>query len=213
MDPFLTSGFLTLFILVDPIGVAPIFLSLTLGMTAAEKRRLALRAMLIATGILGFFAVAGQPFLGAMGISLPAFRIAGGLLLFWTAFEMIFEKRTERKTKTAKKAMDEPGHDGLAAFPLAMPLLAGPGAITAVMLLADQSTTHPFGIFSVLGLILAIMLVSIVTLLAAVQVEKIISQTVRTILTRLLGVILTALAVQFVVDGIIEIFETASKAA
>lgn len=205
MSEFVTSAFLTMFIIVDPVGVAPIFLSLTTGMTPREKHAVAIKATALSILILAFFALAGHRFLDLMGISLPAFRIAGGLLLFWTAVEMVFEQRNKRKSKTADRAMHEEHPDDIAAFPLAVPLLAGPGAITAVMLLAERAGDSLIRFSTVFGVMLAVFALTLVTLLAAVRVDKIMSASFRTVITRLLGVILAALAVQFVADGIIEI--------
>ena len=205
MSEFVTSAFLTMFIIVDPVGVAPIFLSLTTGMTPREKHVVAIKATVIAILILAFFALAGHRFLELMGISLPAFRIAGGLLLFWTAVEMIFERRNKRKSETADRAMNEEHSDDIAAFPLAVPLLAGPGAITAVMLLAERAGDSLIRFSAVFGVMLSVLMLTLITLLAAVRVEKIMSASFRTVITRLLGVILAALAVQFVADGISEL--------
>ena len=205
MSEFITSAFLTMFIIVDPVGVAPIFLSLTAGMADRQKRIVALKATLIAVVILTFFALAGNRFLELMGISLPAFRIAGGLLLFWTAVEMVFEQRSKRKSETAGRAIDENHPDDIAAFPLAVPLLAGPGAITAIMLLGERAGDSLIRFGAVMGVMLTVIGITLITFLAAVRIEKVMSPSFRTVITRLLGVILAALAVQFVADGIAEI--------
>src|SRR4051812_39591128 len=133
---FLTAAVVTLLVVVDPPGLGPIFLGVTRGMTAAQRRSVAWRAAVIATGVLAFFALVGEPFLRLLGITAPAFRIAGGLLLFWIAFEMVFERRSERKASTAEIAITKDHISNVAAFPLAIPLMAGPGAITATMLLS-----------------------------------------------------------------------------
>jgi len=125
---WLLNSFTTLFVIIDPIGLAPIFLALTMGMSNADRRAIAWRASLVSAVILIVFALVGGAFLETLGISLPAFRIAGGLLLFWTAFEMIFEKRVERKTNSAERTVSKSDIQNLAVFPLAIPLMAGPGA-------------------------------------------------------------------------------------
>ncbi len=201
LDYFL-SALTTLMVTVDPPGLAPIFLSLTVGLTAPERRNVAVRATLIAGGIMLGFAFFGQPVLGALGIGFPAFRIAGGLLLFWIAFEMIFELRGRRKTNVARTAIDEDHIRNIAAFPLAIPLMAGPGTITATMLIAGSAGGEPV---KLTALVLVIALVSVSCLLVFLvseRLSKLLGVTGNLVLTRLLGVILAALAVQFVIDGI-----------
>ncbi len=139
MYDFIASAIATLLVTVDPPALAPIFLSVTRGMTAAERRRVAIRASVIAFAIMAFFGIAGDATLKLLGVSLPAFRIAGGLLLFWIAFEMVFERRNTRKQETAETAITDDHIQNVAAFPLAIPLMAGPGAITAMLLLAGRT--------------------------------------------------------------------------
>lgn len=199
---YFLSALTTLMVTVDPPGLAPIFLSLTLGMTREERRSVAIRATLIAGVIMLGFAFFGAPVLGALGIGFPAFRIAGGLLLFWIAFEMIFELRGRRKNNVARTAIDEDHIRNIAAFPLAIPLMAGPGTITATMLIAG--TAHGDGI-KLGALVLVILLVSVSCLavfLVADRLSKMLGVTGNLVLTRLLGVLLAALAVQFVIDGV-----------
>lgn len=199
----LISAFVTLFVIIEPIGIAPIFVALTADRTARQRRLVALRAVIIATAVLVLFALLGQWLLGAMGITLPAFRVAGGLLLFWISFEMVFEKRQQRKTSTAERSIAEEPHDDVAAVPLAVPLLAGPGAITAVILLAAPAGADPVRLALVVGVILAVLVATLVILLVAVPLDRFMGKTVRMVVTRLLGVVLAALAVQFVADGIL----------
>lgn len=199
----LISAFVTLFVIIEPIGIAPIFVALTADRTARQRRLVALRAVIIATAVLVLFALLGQWLLGAMGITLPAFRVAGGLLLFWISFEMVFEKRQQRKTSTAERSIAEEPHDDVAAVPLAVPLLAGPGAITAVILLAAPAGADPVRLALVVGVILAVLVATLVILLVAVPLDRLMGKTVRMVVTRLLGVVLAALAVQFVADGIL----------
>lgn len=202
----LISAFVTLFVIIEPIGIAPIFLALTGDRTARQRRFVALRAVLIAGAVLVLFALLGQWLLGAMGITLPAFRVAGGLLLFWISFEMVFEKRQQRKTTTAERSVADEPHDDVAAVPLAVPLLAGPGAITAVILLAAPAGTDPVRLALVVGVILAVLVATLIVLLAAVPLDRLMGKTVRMVVTRLLGVVLAALAVQFVADGILALW-------
>src|SRR5215217_4941276 len=136
---YISAALVTLLVTLDPVALAPIFVSLTRGMNAGERRRVSLRACLIAFGILAFFGLGGEVLLRLLGVGLPAFRISGGLLLFWIAFEMVFERRNERKQHTATVAITEDHIRNVAAFPLAIPLMAGPGAITATILLAGRA--------------------------------------------------------------------------
>ncbi len=197
----LINAFTTLLVTIDPPGLAPIFLGLTVGMTRAQRKQVALRGTIIAFIILAVFALFGASVLGILGISIGAFRIAGGLLLFWIAFEMVFEKRQDRKEKTGTAAITVDHIQNIAVFPLAIPLISGPGAISATILLAGSMQ----GSFERAQLIIVIavsLLLMFLALLIADRLDRFLGVTGRAILTRLLGVILAALATQFVVDGI-----------
>jgi multiple antibiotic resistance protein len=199
---FLSNAFATLLVTIDPPAIAPMFLALTVGMSAAERRQVAMRATVIATLALAFFALVGQNLLTVLGITLPAFRIAGGLLLFWIAFEMVFEKRSERKNNVAKSAIDLDHIRNVAAFPLAIPLMAGPGAITATMLLAGQTGGQPHLMAALMGIIAFICGLCWLVFLFAERISQALGVTGNIVLTRLLGIVLVALAVQFVIDGV-----------
>lgn len=199
---FATAALVTMLVTLDPPGLAPIFLSLTRGMSKSERKQVAIRASIIAFCIMAFFAVAGDIVLKALGVSLPAFRIAGGLLLFWIAFEMVFERRTERKQQTAETAITQDHIRNVAAFPLAIPLMAGPGALTAMILLAGRAGGDPL-LLATLAVICGLVVLScLLVFLSATPIAKLLGVTGNIVLTRLLGVILAALAVQFVIDGI-----------
>ena len=204
---WLINSFTTLFVIMDPIGLAPIFLVLTQGMSKQAKRAIAWRATLVSACILVIFTLIGGAFLETLGISLPAFRIAGGLLLFWTAFEMIFEKRVERKTGVAERTVSKSDIQNLAVFPLAIPLMAGPGTISATVLLASNQREW-IGLGYLIGIILVILLLCYAIFILASQIDKFLGEMGRALLSRLLGVILAALAIQFVVDGILAIANT-----
>jgi multiple antibiotic resistance protein len=199
---YFLSALTTLMVTVDPPGLAPIFLSLTVGLTPAERRNVAIRATIIAGGIMLGFAFFGQPVLGALGIGFPAFRIAGGLLLFWIAFEMIFELRGRRKTNVARTAIDEDHIRNIAAFPLAIPLMAGPGTITATMLIAGSAGGEAVKLGALVVVIGLVSISCLLVFLVSDRLSKLLGVTGNLVLTRLLGVILAALAVQFVIDGI-----------
>lgn len=202
MVDYLLNAVVTLFVTIDPVGLAPIFAVLTTGMTRLERRATALRACLISGAVLVAFAVVGEPLIGGLGIQLPAFRIAGGLLLFAIAFEMVFGRREARKSAAAQTAADREDTRHLAVFPLAIPLIAGPGAISATILIAS----HAAGIAAVAGLIVIIALLigaCLAVFLLAGEIERILGDTGRIVVSRLLGLILAALAVQFVADGVL----------
>ncbi|HAT86783.1 MAG TPA: MarC family protein [Rhizobiales bacterium] len=195
------NAFVTLFVTIDPLGLAPIFLAITSGASKQERMKIAVRAVLTAAVILIAFALIGQAILSVLGISLGAFRIAGGLLLFVIAFEMVFEKRKERKSKSAQKALTDDEIHNIAVFPLAIPLIAGPGAISAVLLLVSQSSGW-VDQGSVLAVILFVLILVMLMFLLASPVERLLGESGRNVLTRLLGVLLSALSVQFIADGI-----------
>lgn len=195
------NAFVTILVTIDPPGLAPIFLAVTRGMTHVERRQVSIRASIIGFGVLALFALAGSAILTMFGITLPAFRVAGGFLLFFIAFEMVFEKRQDRKEKISDVAITRDHIHNIAAFPLAIPLIAGPGAISATVLLSG-SFHGWMAQATLVGIILACLLVTYLVFLLAQRIDKWLGQTGRSILTRLLGVILAALAVQFVADGI-----------
>lgn len=203
MNPeFFISALVTLLVVVDPIGLVPIFTSLTARLTAASRRRVALRASLIAFLILCGAALIGDWLLRQLGIGLPAFRIAGGLLLFSIASEMVFGVRIVREANTAEAAVEEEHVRNLAAFPLGIPLMAGPGAITAVILLAGRAQGDPRYLGGLIAVIAIVMAACLVAFLVGTRITKLLGVTGNVVLERLLGVILAALAVQFVIDGV-----------
>lgn len=196
------NALVTLFVTIDPIGLAPIFLAVTSGATKAERSKIAFRAVFTAAGILLTFALVGKTIMEALGITLPAFRIAGGILLFVIAFEMVFEKRKERKSKSAQKALTEDEIHNIAVFPLAIPLISGPGAISAVLLLSSQAPDLVTKV-SILAVIAFVLVLVMVTFFVAPLIDKLLGQNGRNVLTRLLGVLLAALSIQFIADGIL----------
>jgi multiple antibiotic resistance protein len=197
------SAFFTLFVTIDPPGLAPLFLALTTGMSRAERAQVALRATLIAFGVLVLFAVAGLGILSVFGITLPAFRIAGGVLLFYIAFEMIFEKRQERHERSAERARTVDQIRSIAVFPLAIPLIAGPGAISATILLSG-TYSEVLGRALLIAIVAVNLAVAWLVFLLAERFDSYLGETGRIVLTRLLGLILAALAVQFVADGVLD---------
>lgn len=194
---FLITAFATLFVVIDPPGLVPMFIALTTGMSAEHRRAMALRACLIATILLTAFGFFGESILGFIGISMPAFRIAGGILLFLTALDMLFERRTQRR----EGQTPDPDHDP-SVFPLATPLIAGPGAIATMILLMGQAGESWMVSVAILGLLWAMMLVTYLFLLASPPLERMLGRTGTVVITRLLGMLLAALSVQFVIDGV-----------
>jgi multiple antibiotic resistance protein len=198
---YLVTALVTLVIVLDPIGLAPTFVAITHGLPAAARNQVAIRACVIAGAILAGSALVGDFLLSALGISLPAFRIAGGLLLFSIASEMVFGLRIERQSKTAEQALEEHVRN-IAAFPLAIPLMAGPGAITATVLLSGRAAGQPALLAELIGVVVLVVTLCLFVFLAATRIEKLLGITGNVVLSRLLGVLLAALAVQFVVDGV-----------
>ncbi len=201
MTELFISAFVTFFVVIDPPGCAPIFSSLTAGTDAAHRRAMAIRSVLVASGILLVFAVFGEDLLGALGISLDAFRVAGGIMLFLIALDMVFEKRTERRESRAQDVKANPKHEDISIFPMAIPMIAGPGSIASVMLLMAKSNglTESLIVLSALG---AMLVLTLISLLLAGPLMKLLGYRVEAMITRILGVVLAALAAQFVIDGI-----------
>lgn len=195
------SAFVTLFVVIDPPGCAPIYAGLTKGASAAQARSMALRATAIAAAILLVFAVFGEELLGALHIELNSFRIAGGLMLFFIAFDMVFEKRTQRREERAEKVAATPEIEDVSVFPMAMPMLAGPGAIAAVMLLMNEANGLPQSL-EVLAALAAVLVITAAALVAAGPLIRLAGDKVEAVITRLLGVLLAALAAQYVIDGL-----------
>ncbi|WP_137680770.1 MarC family protein [Aurantiacibacter suaedae] len=199
------SAFVTLFVVIDPPGCAPIYAGLTANATSAARRSMAIRACLIAAVILLGFALFGEALLAAMHIELDAFRVAGGIMLFLIALEMVFEKRTERRNDRADRVREDPEHEDVSVFPMAMPMLAGPGAIASIMLLAGNAkgVEGTLVVLAALGLVLVLTLMA---LLAASPLMRVFGDKVEAVITRLLGVLLAALAAQYVIDGLRDSF-------
>jgi multiple antibiotic resistance protein len=198
---FLISALVTLLVVVDPVGLVPTFLGVTDGLSKKFRRQIALRACLIAGAILIGTALFGDWLLRVLGIGIPAFRIAGGILLFAFAFEMVLGLRLKHAAQDAEQAAEEHIHN-MAAFPLAIPLMAGPGAITATILLAGQAGGRPEWLAVLLGVVVVVMTACMIAFAAADRIGKLLGVTGNVVLSRLLGVILAALAVQYIVDGV-----------
>ncbi|HEV2815894.1 MAG TPA: MarC family protein [Allosphingosinicella sp.] len=200
MIELFVSAFVTFLVVIDPPGCAPIFASLTSRTTPEHRRAMALRSVGIAAGILLFFGLLGQDLLAALGVSLSAFRIAGGILLFLIAIDMVFEKRTERREHRAEEVSAREADD-ISVFPMAIPMIAGPGSIASIMLLMARSEGLVASLV-VLGALAATLVLTLLCLLLAGPLMRLLGHRMEAMLTRLLGVILAALAAQFVIDGL-----------
>jgi MarC family membrane protein len=199
------SALVTFLVIIDPPGCAPIFASLTRGTPANHRRSMAIRSSLIAWAILIFFALLGRPMLHALGISLASFRIAGGIMLFMIALDMVFERRTQRRESRAQSIEGTPEAEDISVFPMAIPMIAGPGSIASAMLWVSRAD-GPEQVAAVLAAITVVMLLTLLALLAAGPIMKVIGEKLEAMITRILGVILAALAAQFVIDGLKQSF-------
>jgi multiple antibiotic resistance protein len=202
MIELFVSSLITFFVVIDPPGCAPIYAGLSAGATAAHRRAMAVRAVGVAAAILLVFALFGEDLLRGLGIELASFRIAGGIMLFLIALEMVFEKRTQRREDRAAKVAEVPEEaEDVSIFPMAMPMIAGPGSIASVMLLMSRNDglERTLVVLAALATILALTLVA---LLAAGPIMRLLGAKIEAVITRLLGVLLAALAVQFVIDGV-----------
>lgn len=195
------TAFVTLFVVIDPIGLGPMFVALTQGSTAAERRRIGIIAVSVAAGILTVFGLAGDSVLAFLGISLPAFRISGGLLLFMIALDMVFERRVQRREQRAGGEDALPSNDP-SVFPLATPLLAGPGAIATVILLTGRQAGDLAGQATVLAVLYVLLLLTLIMFFLGGYIERLLRRTGVIVVSRLFGMLLAALSVQFVLDGL-----------
>ncbi len=196
----LLTTFVTLFVIIDPIGLAPLFVSLTRGMDAKSRSSVALRAIGISFFLLALFGIVGEKLLDAIGIGIPAFRISGGMLLFLISVDMLFEKRSERREKRSEEALPDPS-----VFPLAMPLVAGPGALATMILLNSQNTGNIAGQVGVMLTMAAVLLVTYIFFRLGGTIEKLLGHTGIVVVTRLLGMVLAAMSVQFVLNGLTDL--------
>ncbi len=197
---FMITAFATMIVIIDPFAIGPMFLALTPGMTPAQRRRIAWRGVVIAGLLLLVFAAFGEAVLNFIGISMPAFRVAGGILLFLTALDMLFDRRTKRRESQAE-ASDAHDHDDPSVFPLAIPLIAGPGSIASVILLTGEKPGLE-GLVTVMGITFGVLIIMGLTMQVSGYLEQLLGKVGINVITRLLGMLLAALSVQFVLDGL-----------
>lgn len=198
------TAFVTLFVVIDPIGIAPLFVALTQGASATERRRIGVIAVSVAAAILTLFGLAGETALGFLGISMAAFRISGGILLFLIALEMVFERRSQRRERQRDDGRadgDEPRHDP-SVFPLATPLLAGPGAIASLILLLGRHQGDVTGQLAVFAVLYMLLMLALAMFFLGGVIERLLRRTGVLVVSRVLGMVLAALSVQFVLDGL-----------
>jgi multiple antibiotic resistance protein len=197
----LLNTFVALFIVIDPLGLAPMFIALTSGAGAGFRRKMAINGTLLASGMLLVFYFGGTWLLNALGIGIPAFRVAGGALLFLLAIDMVFARQSGLRSTTIREQREAETKQDISVFPLAFPLIAGPGALTTVLLMAS-SVKGALAFGAILAVLVVILIITLLTLLYAARIMKFLGETGTNVISRLFGLILSALAVQFVLDGI-----------
>ena len=208
MIEFLLSTFVTFFVVVDPPGIAPMFISLTHAVSAVERRRIALRGVAIATGVLFAFALGGGALLDVLGIGIPAFRVAGGVLLLLLSIDMVMVRPSGLRATTESEEAEASQRHDVTVFPLAIPLIAGPGAIASVVLAMGKTAGDPLHQALLLLVLLSVLVLTALLLLAADRLLRLFGRTGLNVLTRVFGILLAALAVQFVIDGLKAAFAT-----
>ena len=206
MTDLLINAFVTLLVVIDPIGTAALFSALTQGGSDEYKRRMALRATGIASIILIAFTLIGGWLLNTLGIGLPAFRVAGGILLFFIAIDMVFARESGLRSTTVREQQEAVHKEDISVFPLAIPLLAGPGAITTMLLLSSGTGIQAGWLWLLLAVLISVLFLTLVSFLAAARIMRVIGLTGSNVISRVLGVLLAALAVQFVFDGLQTVF-------
>lgn len=209
MTELLVNAFITLFVVVDPVGLVAIFGALTLGTDAAFKRKMAIRGTVIATAILIVFVIGGDVVLRRLGVSLAAFRIAGGALLFLLAIDMVFARQSGLRSTTEREQAEAEHRTDISVFPLAIPLIAGPGALTTVLLMIGDHRGHQVMMLGLLGVLVLVLLITCVMLLLTPYFMRLLGETGANVISRVLGVVLAALAVQFILDGMVATFAPA----
>ena len=200
LAPF-TSALVTFLLVIDPPGCAPIFASLTREASDAQRRSMAVRAVVIGASILLFFAAFGEDLLRALGVSLDAFRVAGGIMLFLIGLDMVFEKRTQRREKRAEELNESDEVEDVSVFPMAIPMIAGPGSIATVMLISSRTEGLQASLV-VFAALFVTLLITLLALVAAGPLLRVLGARIEAVITRILGVLLAALAAQFVIDGL-----------
>ncbi len=212
MLELLINTFVLLIVVIDPVGLVPMFAAITRGESERARRRMALRGTAIAAIILVTFIFAGDGILRALGVSVPAFQIAGGVLLFLLAVDMVFARHSGFRSTTEREQQEAASRKDISVFPLAFPLIAGPGALTTVLLMVNDQGDNPVFLLAGFAVLIAVLALTLVALLAAGRIMRLIGETGANVVSRVLGVILAALAVQYVLDGVQAGFATIEPA-
>lgn len=202
MAETLIQAFVILFVTVDPVGQVPVFAGLTHGRGPGERRRTAVRGVLLAAAILYVFAFGGNAILAWLGVGLPAFRIAGGILLLLLSVDMLFARYSGLRATTLLEDEEADARHDISVFPLAIPLIAGPGAMTSLLLLMGRAEGDPLAVAGVLAVLALVLGLTLGALLLTAQVTRVLGITGANVITRVLGILLAALAAQFVLDGV-----------
>jgi multiple antibiotic resistance protein len=201
---FIATAAVMLFVTIDPVGIGPLFAALTRGADAVHRRRMAVKGVLIAAGILFVFAFGGDFLLRTLGIGFPAFRIAGGILLLLLAIEMVFARASGIRATTRPEQEEASHKDDISVFPLAIPLIAGPGTLTSVLLLMGRAGGDPWREAAVLAMLAGVLMTTLLVLLTAGPLSRLLGVTGINVITRVLGILLAALACQFIIDGLLD---------
>jgi multiple antibiotic resistance protein len=209
----LAAAFVTLLVVIDPIGTTPLFAALTSAHSPAERQRTARRGVAIAGCVLFAFALFGEPMLGALGIGLAAFRIAGGLLLLLLSVDMVMVRHTGLRATTPKEEEESAQRTDVSVFPVAIPLVAGPGAMTSVLLLMGEAGDDWGRRSGVLAVLLLVLALTLACFLSAGALLRRLGVTGTNVVTRVLGILTAALAVQFIIDGVLDVLARGSDAA
>ncbi len=204
MTDFIATAAVMLFVTIDPVGIGPLFAALTRGADAVHRRRMAIKGVLIAAGILFVFAFGGDFLLRTLGIGFPAFRIAGGILLLLLAIEMVFARASGIRATTRPEQEEASHKDDISVFPLAIPLIAGPGTLTSVLLLMGRAGGDPWREAAVLAMLAGVLMTTLLVLLTAGPLSRLLGVTGINVITRVLGILLAALACQFIIDGLLD---------
>ena len=202
LTDFIINSFVVLFVVLDPVGVAPIFAALTHGNTDAYRRQMAIKGTVLSAVILILFAFLGHFLLNALGITLDAFRVAGGLFLLLLSIDMVFARQSGLRGTTKRENQEAEHKEDISVFPLSIPLIAGPGAITTMMLLMGETAQQPMWVISLMLVLVGELLLILFTLLMAGRIIRIIGETGTNVISRVLGILLAALAIQYMIDGI-----------
>ena len=202
----LIRHFVVLFVVIEPITLVPIFGALTRGGEPAYRKTMAVKSVALAAGIFWVFALVGQRLLETLGISVAAFKIAGGLLLFLMAVDMVFARQSGMRSTTVREQDEARYREDISVFPLAFPLIAGPGSLATLLLLLVELGDNWLEFFGLMAMAMLVLLIALVLMLLTTPIMRILGETGANVISRLLGVVLVALAVQYVVDGVITVF-------